>query len=76
MLMMMMIFMSNVSNIRILNGNEAKITETKTITAMKPSRTTIRMRRSQRQEDTEETKVVELQQTKLAAGIRPDSGPG
>ena len=74
--MMMMIFMSNVSNIRILNGNEAKITETKTITAMKPSRTTIRMRRSQRQEDTEETKVVELQQTKLAAGIRPDSGPG
>jgi len=76
MLMMMMIFMSNVSNIRILNGNEAKITETKTITAMKPSRTTIRMRRSQRQEDTEETKVVELQQTKLAAAIRPDSGPG
>ena len=74
--MMMMIFMSNVSNIRILNGNEAKITETKTITAMKPSRTTIRMRRSQRQEDTEETKVVELQQTKLAAAIRPDSGPG
>jgi hypothetical protein len=76
MLMMMMIFMSNVSNIRILNGNEAKITETKTITAMKASRTTIRMRRSQRQEDTEETKVVELQQTKLAAAIRPDSGPG